>query len=101
MWRGDRGGRGRLPPRYAFKTCMLGDVPEAHRVYYFEGPVPSGAGAGAGSGAHYPRCPVALAAFGRGRVAFLGDVNGEDSTCGIVAELALQGLPPQGGARAA
>ena len=69
---------------YSVKACMISDVADNHRLYQpREGatvqsviPLPGFAGEMVESG----MCPLAVAQCGRGRVAFIGDVNAEPTT---------------------
>lgn len=70
---------------YNVKACMLDGVDASHGVYY---PKPGATAISVlgnmpgfgGTPIDSKKCPLAIAPYGRGRVAFIGDVNAEAST---------------------
>ena len=78
-----------LPIKCNAKACMLSNVHPTERLYSPEsGAVSVSLVPGFGGGEIDSQfCLVAAAAFGHGRVSFIGDVNAEVTTCQIILSL--------------
>lgn len=76
------------------KACMLSRVPRAQQLFSTEEGASSMSLVPGFGGAPCAGTAVAVARFGEGLVAFVGDVNAEDSTAQVVAAIAKLPLRP-------
>ena len=73
-----------LVPRYSMKATYLGDVAPSDAVYLELPQIRKLTKSTAGQSSATCKTPAAFAAIGRGRVGYVGDVNGEKDTTSLI-----------------